>query len=208
MTIAVQEKSTHTRRKQTGQGLYQNQEFEVSEVIFTKQEDAFKNILSIHYDIDYQSVLPYNFGLLKDTFVRRIPGSYSDATLLPFLDNKFSASPSTINQILLTLAFYDMLKESNNALPAEQYKIVFEVINELAKCESVIFLKPVFEYSVDDEVCIIKGAKNGNHYIIVGNEENDLSYGFVGKQKGEYDSLHADFNSIGVKEIVSAFINK
>jgi hypothetical protein len=210
MTIEIQHtnKLKHTERTGGSIHLIQGHEFELSNMIAEKQEDVFEKIMFVPYKIDYQHILPSHFQALKDSFVRRIPETYSDVALLPFIGNKLNANNVTINQILLSLTLHDKIKEIENCLSIDQFKMVAQVIDELSKNDSILFLKPVFEYSVDDEVCVIRGANNGNHYIIIGSGTNELSYGFVGKQKGEYDSLHANFDTIGVSEIVEAFINR
>jgi hypothetical protein len=213
MTLVLANRNARKRHINTGESAIFNYRddsydgFNALRTIAAQKNAVFEKLFSIHYSIDYSKVIPNFIDFLAETFVRRIPYSYSDSVVLPFIEGKFNADRSTTTQILLSLSFFDMLKDVPHPLPQEQYRTVNQVIGELSNKEEIISMSPIFRYSADNEVCVIRGSERGNHYIIIGEDENDISYGFVGKNKGEYDSLHAGCEGIGIDEIVNAFIN-
>jgi hypothetical protein len=100
--------------------------------------------------------------------------------------------------------FYSGIKRTH-AISNYQYSTATNAVNLLVQKK---FSEQIaFKFSVENEILIIKHNSRGNHYLIIGGEENDISYGFVGNNIGEYATIHPDFENILIEDLVLSFIN-
>lgn len=121
---------------------------------------------------------------------------------------KYSSQNAYTILIDKTLDFYNKIKSEAN-ITSSQLSLFLQSIEIISKHKNLINLQQIhFNYIKDEfEIVIIKPSELGNSYIIIGDEENDVSYGFVGNAPGEYDSLYADFAEIRLEQIVEKFNN-
>jgi hypothetical protein len=106
------------------------------------------------------------------------------------------------------LDFYNKVKSEAN-ITQGQLSLFLQSIEMISEHENLVNIPQIhFNYIKEEfEIIIIKPSESGNSYIIIGDEENDVSYGFVGNTPGEYESLHADFLEIGLEQILDKFNN-
>lgn len=102
--------------------------------------------------------------------------------------------------------FFKHCKE--NYIPDHQFNLVIQVIEEIANNYSIISGNVRVHYSIDNEIIFYRNGEQGNHYIFVGDEFNDLTYAFVGyNRKGDSRTVDANFSNVGLYEIVNEFLN-
>lgn len=138
-------------------------------------------------------LVPYFYTLL----------SYLYTTSL--IDINFQAD---YNYSILFKEYIDTIKcHSDKHLIPAQKKLFIEVLNKISKVPNILDLKPIIKVGADGELIIVRQTSSGNKYIIVGPEPNEISYGFVGKLPGHYNSIHGDKNNnIWIDEIIAAFL--
>lgn len=99
--------------------------------------------------------------------------------------------------------FINKLQKEKNIPPfqlKQASKIIRLLINQNYREEII------FKYSIEKEILFIKNNFRGNHYIIIGDEIDDVSFAFVGTEIGEYSTLHFS-SEVSINKIISEFIN-
>lgn len=163
--------------------------------------DTIKNI---NYELKDRDAFNLIINKIVHHIIRTTPTTAQYPSLIRLLRTGASKDDVEINRTILSEKYITM--EAPNNIPKHQQELVSDVVTQLAEIGNILTLNIVFKYSADDEVCIIRATEKGNNYIIIGEDINQLSFGFVGKRKGEYNYLHANFINTGIKDIVEAFI--
>lgn len=106
----------------------------------------------------------------------------------------------------LTYNFLSFLTEltQNVEIPHSQKTFAKRIVKRLSEVR--IAERVIFKYSAENEILLIKSNEKGNHYLIIGEDENDLSYGLVGNRIGEYKTSHFG-GDITLNNLVSEFAN-
>lgn len=104
------------------------------------------------------------------------------------------------------LDFYQDLKKDENVTQYQRNTFAAAVSKIIFNDKLDLLDNLNFEYNKDEfELIIFRKSEAGEYYIIIGEEEEELSYGFVGKESGNYDVLHADIN-VGLNQITAKFL--
>lgn len=140
--------------------------------------------------------------------------SYKHFLQKGFLDAIITVAPMVLksdykieNHVVLLDMFIKLYKTIEEKLHDHQSFSVFDVINELRNYKGLLDLNINLKYSADNEIYFVRKTTKGKNYIIIGEDQEDMSFGFAGNNKGDIARLSADFNIVGVKEIVDAFLN-
>lgn len=138
-----------------------------------------------------------NFPLDKDIYKYR---AYIDNNIVALSNNKNiiqtkkSELERKFSEIVMNYDITDI-----------QYATAINAINLILN--KVCLNDLVFKYSVEDEIVMVYRNERGNHYLIIGDEDNnDVSYGFVGKQIGQHDTIHLDKDN-SLDDLVTLFVN-
>jgi len=103
---------------------------------------------------------------------------------------------SRFNELSQDLRFSDIQLTQRNA---------FLGILQIIAANSAIPINDIkIEISADGDLATSRQEDNGTHYILVGDELNDVSYMFVSKSPGIYRSLH-NRDGITLEKIVDSF---
>ena len=145
--------------------------------------------------------LLHHYSAREATYRSKVQNKLKAYTSRITVKSKEKFSEDLMDQLL------DIICNCAYKIPDHQLKRSFRVVELLAGQFDKIEEKVVLKYSVESEILFIRTSEQGNHYIFVGDEVDDLSYGFVGFTKGDSDSVHADFENTGVEEIVNEFLN-
>lgn len=116
----------------------------------------------------------------------------------------FSVSMGLKNDLIFGfMTFYNSLNAKIELSPSQSSlsKRAIQLLQNSNFTEKI-----VFKYSIEKEILYIKSNIRGMHYLVFGDENNDVSYGFVGKEIGEYSTTHLDSN-YNLEDLVSQFIN-
>jgi len=116
------------------------------------------------------------------------------------------AKNSLQNFTELYTQYNNIIKNQSQSLTAVQKKQFVEILRQLSKTPYLLDLNPIVKISVDDELIVVRGSAKGNHYIVVGSEDNEITFGFVGRRKGEYRTLHFSPPDNTISSIIIAFI--
>lgn len=105
------------------------------------------------------------------------------------------------------LDFYQNLRLDED-ITEYQLSTFAESVKKIIFSDKLEFLDNLsFEHNKDEfEIIIVRKSELGEYYVIVGEEDGELSYGFVGKSAGDYDVLHADLDSIKLNHIIDKFL--
>lgn len=192
---------------------YGNKETRVRKTIRRASINAFCNVINHNScdeneDIDIWSSddntfiffvtnNPISFSLNKDIF------NYRTSIINTIAELSNNTNVIQANKLNLMVKFSEILMYNN--VTDIQYKSAINVISLVLN--KVCINDLVFKYSVENEVVMIYRNDRGNHYLIIGDEdENDISYGFVGTKIGEYNTAHLDTNHT-LDDLVNLFVN-
>ncbi len=112
-------------------------------------------------------------------------------------------TPQVSNDLMDSFLDFDNNVQKLHNIPECQYKLAFSAVCMLY--ENRFPEEITFKYSIENEILIIKNNLRGNHYLIIGDEEEDISYGFVGTEIGQFETVHGNFQKLG--DLVTKFIN-
>ncbi|MBE7443283.1 MAG: hypothetical protein HS119_12620 [Flavobacteriales bacterium] len=140
---------------------------------------------------------PIPFSLNKDIF------NYRTSIINTIAELSNNTNVIQANKLNLMVKFSEILMD--NDVTDVQYKSAINAISLVLN--KVCINDLVFKYSIENEVVMVYRNDRGNHYLIIGDEdENDISYGFVGTKIGEYNTAHLD-TSHTLDDLVNLFVN-
>jgi len=152
------------------------------------------NLLSLYFLHHYSADSAPYISKVRSTF-----RAYKPSVTLK---SKEQFTADLIDQVL------EVISGTPHSIPEHQLKRAFHIVELLSEQKyDQIEQDIVIQYSVENEVLFIRTGAKGNHYIFVGDDVDDLSYGFVGFVKGVSHSVHADFDVTGILDIVNEFVN-
>jgi hypothetical protein len=111
---------------------------------------------------------------------------------------------STYKYRRLYSKYIAVIANHSKSLPDEQRKAFIEVLKKIAANPNVSLNDLNIEINADDELALIRKEDDGMHYILVGDNSNDISYLFVSDIPGFYSSLHLTEEAT-LKNILDSF---
>lgn len=91
------------------------------------------------------------------------------------------------------------------SIPIHQQSLFLDILQRLSKVITTSVSELEICFSADNELSIVKEENSGTHYILVGEEDDDVSYMFISNTPGTYFSLHKDEKN-SLNKIIQQFI--
>lgn len=100
--------------------------------------------------------------------------------------------------------FKSLIKGVELSIPNVQKNLFINILQKLASSPNVSINDLNIQISADNELVVFKKGEVGTYYIVLGDEENDVSYLYISNTPGVYTSLHTKEN-ISLNQIIEAF---
>ena len=86
--------------------------------------------------------------------------------------------------------FQLFLSNLSTPLPNSQRIVFISILNKVSENPNISISDLCINLSADNELALTKKVESGAHYIVVGNDINDVSYLYISNSPGGYYSLH------------------
>ena len=100
--------------------------------------------------------------------------------------------------------FQSLLSTHPGSVPEKQRSALIIILQKLSKTTNVSIKELHIQINADNELVILKKGESGKHYIVVGDDKNDISYLFISNKPGTYTSLHTS-NKAHLNHIIDSF---
>jgi hypothetical protein len=86
----------------------------------------------------------------------------------------------------------DLLSAHDNKHSLAQRAAVVSVLKKITQNVNISIKDIVIQINADNELVILKKGESGSHYIVIGDDKNDISYLFISNTPGVYYSIHTN----------------